>query len=111
MQQDVNDIIYFDKDADITLIQSKKVAIIGYGNQGRAQALNLKDSDVDVRIGLRKNSKSLKVAKEEGFICDSIESIVKWGDVICCLVPDQYMANIYSNDIKPYLSSNKILPP
>ncbi len=109
MQQDVNDIIYFDKDADISLIQSKKVAIIGYGNQGRAQALNLKDSGVKVRIGLRKKSKSLKKAQIEGFKCQDIESVVEWGDLICCLVPDQYMADIYTNNIKPFLSARKTL--
>ena len=107
--QDINDTIYFDKDADIRLIQSKKVAIIGYGNQGSAQALNLKDSGVDVRIGLRKNSKSLRIATKDGFQCDMIESVVKWGDVICCLIPDQYMADTYIKNIDPYLSSNKTL--
>ena len=59
-KEEINDFIYFDKDADLSLIQSKKVAVIGYGNQGRAQALNLKDSGVDVRIGLRAGSKSHK---------------------------------------------------
>ena len=107
--QDINDTIYFDKDADIRLIQSKKVAIIGYGNQGSAQALNLKDSGVDVRIGLRKNSKSLKIAANDGFQCDMIESVVKWGDVIGYLIPDQYMADTYIKNIDPYLTSNKTL--
>ena len=63
--KDINDIIYFDKDASLDIIQSKKVAIIGYGNQGRAQALNLKDSKVEVRIGLRDESKSRKIAKKQ----------------------------------------------
>ena len=108
-EEDINDIIYFDKNADITLIQSKKVAIIGYGNQGRAQALNLKDSKVNVRIGLREDSKSHELAQEEGFLSDSIESTVEWADIICCLIPDQCMAETYHKSIKNNLKPGSTL--
>ena len=109
MLQDINDIIYFDKDADIALIQSKKIAIIGYGNQGRAQALNLRDSGVEVQIGLREKSDSIQKAQKEDFKCQDIESATKWADIICLLVPDQYMAEIYENNIKHCLSPGKTL--
>ena len=107
--QNVNDTIYFDKDASLDVIQSKKVAIIGYGNQGRAQALNLKDSGVDVKIGLRAGSSSINAAKREGFDYDTISSAVQWGDIIGCLIPDQYMADVYKNDIEQHLTRHKTL--
>ena len=87
--KEINDKIYFDQDASLKVIQSKKVAIIGYGNQGRAQALNLVDSGVDVRVGLRDNSKSIDIVENDGLKSYLIESVVSWADVVCCLLPDQ----------------------
>ena len=92
---EILDNLYFDNDADISIIQSKEVAVIGYGNQGRAQALNLADSQVNVKIGLRSTSKSIKTAQKDGFNVVSIEDAVKTSDVIVLLVPDQVMAKVY----------------
>ena len=105
----INDVIYFDKDADLSIVQSSTVAIIGYGNQGRSQALNLKDSKVNVVVGLREESLSRETAQKEGFKCLSIADAAKEADIICCLVPDQYMADIYKANIEPYLSKGKTI--
>ncbi len=73
---------YHDADADLSLIQAKKVAIIGYGSQGHAHALNLKDSGVDVRVGLRPDSPNAERARKAGLVVDSVANVSKWADVI-----------------------------
>ena len=83
--------IYKDKDADLNLIKEKSIGIIGYGNQGRAQALNLLDSGINVTIGLRKESSSWKMVIDSGLNCTPINDMVKDCDLICLLIPDQIM--------------------
>ena len=107
--KEINDKIYFDKDASLDIVQSKKVAIIGYGNQGRAQALNLIDSGVRVRVGLRNDSKSAVRVEADGLEHCSIESAVSWGNIVCCLLPDQCMADVYKNKIHSHLFSGSTI--
>ena len=82
--------IFYDKDADLSLIQSKKVAIVGYGSQGHAHAQNLRDSGVEVVIALKDGSKSTEKAQEEGFEVKSVADAAEWADVIMILAPDQH---------------------
>ena len=100
---------YHDQDADLSLIQAKKVAIIGYGSQGHAHALNLKDSGVDVRVGLRPDSPSAKKAQNVGLEVLPVAEASKWADVIMVLVPDQTAAKVYHADIEPNLTPGKTL--
>ena len=93
--------IYKDKDADLELINGKKIGIIGFGNQGRAQALNLRDSGVDVCIGLREGSNTRKEVVAEGIICQSINKVVESCDIISILEPDQVMGDVYKVEIVP----------
>jgi len=101
--------IYYDKDANLSLIQGKKVAVIGYGSQGHAHALNLKDSGVDVRIGLRPGSGSKAKAEGVGLTVSSVADAAAWADVIMMLAPDTSQAAIYKNDVAPNLSAGKML--
>ena len=94
---------YHDADADLSLIQAKKVAIIGYGSQGHAHALNLKDSGVQVKIGLRAGSANAKKAELAGLEVASVADAAKWADTIMVLVPDQTAAKVYK-EIEPGLS-------
>ena len=94
---------YYDKDADLSIIQSKKVAVIGYGSQGHAQANNLKDSGVEVVVGLREGSSSATKAKEAGLGVMSVEGASAWADVVMLLAPDEFQATIYSKNIEPNL--------
>jgi len=101
--------IFYDKDADLSLIQSKKVAVIGYGSQGHAHSLNLKDSGVDVVVGLAEGSKSKAKAEEQGLKVLSVADAAKWADVIMILAPDPRQRDIYSNEIEPNLTAGKAL--
>ena len=101
--------IFYDKDADLSLIQGKKVAVIGYGSQGHAHALNLRDSGVEVVIGLKSDSKSVAKAQEAGFTVLTAAEAAAWGDVIVILAPDQYQRHIYKDDIQPNLSDGKAI--
>jgi ketol-acid reductoisomerase len=94
---------YHDQDADLSLIQAKKVAIIGYGSQGHAHALNLKDSGVDVRVGLRPGSANAKKAELAGLVVGTVAEVSQWADVIMNLTPDQTAAEVYHESIEPYL--------
>ena len=98
---------FHEKDADLALIRGKKVAIIGYGSQGHAHALNLKDSGVDVRIGLPAASKSRAKAEREGLKVETVAEAAKWADVIMILTPDTTSAKVYEQDVKPGLTSGK----
>lgn len=101
--------IFYDSDADLSLIQSKKVAVIGYGSQGHAHALNLRDSGVDVVVGLREGSASIEKAQEQGLAVASVGDAVSQADVIMILAPDQHQRKIYSEEIEPNLKDDAAL--
>ena len=101
--------IFYDKDADLSLIQGKKVAILGYGSQGHAHALNLKESGVDVRVGLRDGSGSVAKAKNAGLAVLSPADAVKEADLVMVLVPDEHQAKLYSDVIAPNLKQGAAL--
>ena len=101
--------IFYDKDADLSIIQSKKVAVIGYGSQGHAHALNLRDSGVEVKIGLKPDSKSVAKATEAGFEVLSSAEAAKWADVIVILAPDQHQRGLYAADIRDNLEAGNAL--
>ncbi len=95
--------IFYDKDADLSIIQGKKVAVLGFGSQGHAHALNLKDSGVDVVVGLQPGSKSTAKAEEQGLKVLSPSEAVKWADVTVVLVPDPKQRDLYTSEIAPNL--------
>ncbi|WP_404433467.1 ketol-acid reductoisomerase [Microbacterium lacus] len=101
--------LFYDDDADLSLIQSKKVAIVGYGSQGHAHAQNLRDSGVEVVIALKDGSRSTEKAQEEGFEVLSVADAAAWADVIMILAPDQHQRGIYNDHIKPQLTPGKTL--
>jgi ketol-acid reductoisomerase len=101
--------IYYDNDADLSIIQGKKVAVIGYGSQGHAHAQNLRDSGVEVKIGLKPDSKSVAKAKEAGFEVLSTAEAAKWGDVIVILAPDQHQRGLYAADVRDNLEAGNAL--
>ncbi|MDX2323049.1 ketol-acid reductoisomerase [Campylobacter hepaticus] len=101
--------VFYDKDCDINLIKSKKVAIIGFGSQGHAHAMNLRDSGIDVIVGLRENGLSYTKAKNAGFDVMSVSEASKLADVIMILAPDEIQAEIFNLEIKPNLSEGKAI--
>ena len=101
--------LYHDNDADLALIQAKKVAIIGYGSQGHAHALNLTDSGVQVRVGLPDTSKSKAKAESAGVKVVPVAEAAAWADVIMILIPDTTQPEVYKRDIAPHLSPGKTL--
>ena len=101
--------MYYDKDADLRLIQGKKVAVIGYGSQGHAHALNLKDSGVSVKVGLPATSRSRALAQAAGLEVGEVAAVSKWADVIMVLVPDTTAAKLYKEAIEPNLAPGKML--
>ena len=101
--------VYTQKEAKITPIKKKTLAVIGYGSQGHAHALNLKESGCKVIIGLYKGSKSIRVAKRHGFEVTEVAEAVQKADVIMIGVPDMKQAEVYENEIKPNLSKGKTL--
>ena len=100
---------YYDKDADLNIIKSKKVAVIGYGSQGHAHANNLKDSGVDVVVGLRDGSESAKKASDAGLNVKSINAATAWADLIMILAPDEFQSALYTESIEPNLKQNATL--
>ena len=95
--------IYYDDDADLSIIQGRKVAVIGYGSQGHAHSLSLRDSGVEVRIGLQEGSKSRAKAADEGLTVGTPAEVSAWADVIMILAPDTRQRFIYADDIAPNL--------
>ena len=95
--------IFYDTDADMTALAGKKVAIIGYGSQGHAHALNLRDSGVEVVVGLREGSSSVAKAEEQGLEVKSIEQATAEGDIVMVLAPDQVQRTVYAEQIAPNL--------
>ena len=88
--------IIVDRDVSLNILKELKIAVIGYGNQGRAQALNLKDSGLNVKVGLRNNSSSLIIAKNDGFYTLLIKDAVKWADLISIMLPDKIIPKGFS---------------
>jgi len=101
--------MYHEDSADLALIRSKKVAIIGYGSQGHAHALNLKDSGVQVRVGLPQDSQSRAKAQAQGLTVTSVADAAAWADVIMVLTPDTTQPETYKREIAPHLSAGKTL--
>jgi len=101
--------MFYDRDADLELIRNRKVAVIGYGSQGHAHALNLMDSGADVVVGLQSGSKSAEKAKAAGLKVMPVADASRWADVIMVLIPDQHQARVYKSDIAPNLTAGKML--
>ncbi len=102
--------VYYDRDADLNLIKSKKVAVVGYGSQGHAHTLNLRDSGVaDVAVALRQGSASAQKAEKEGVKVMSVPEAAKWADVIMMLTPDELQADIYRNELAPNMKDGAAL--
>ena len=101
--------MYYDKDADLSIIQGKKVAVVGYGSQGHAHAMNLRDSGVEVVIALKAGSKSIAKAEEAGFKVLSVDEASEWADLIMILAPDQHQRSIYNDQVKQHLTAGKTL--
>ncbi|RYG94471.1 MAG: ketol-acid reductoisomerase, partial [Alphaproteobacteria bacterium] len=102
--------VYYDRDADLNIIKSRKVAIVGYGSQGHAHVLNLRDSGVtDVVVALRPGSPSAQKAEGEGLRVMSVADASKWADVIMMLTPDELQADIYKQHIEPNIRDGAAL--
>ena len=101
--------VYYDKDADLSVIQSKKVAIIGYGSQGHAHACNLKDSGVDVTVGLRAGSSSVAKAQAHGLKVSEVSEAVANADVVMILTPDEFQSQLYKTEIEPNIQKGATL--
>ncbi|WP_420466967.1 ketol-acid reductoisomerase [Panacagrimonas sp.] len=101
--------VYYDKDADLSIIQSKKVTILGYGSQGHAHALNLKDSGVDVTVALRKSSKSWSKAQSAGLQVKEVADAVKGADLVMILAPDEDQRKIYEEQVAPNIKQGATL--
>jgi ketol-acid reductoisomerase len=101
--------IKYDKDADLSIIKGKKVAVVGYGSQGHAHAQNLRDSGIEVVVALKPGSKSIAKAEDAGFQVMSTPEATAWADVIVILAPDQHQRGLYAEDIAPNLTDGKAL--
>ncbi|HEY5553353.1 MAG TPA: ketol-acid reductoisomerase [Cellulomonas sp.] len=101
--------LFYEDDADLSIIAGRKVAVIGYGSQGHAHALNLHDSGVDVRVGLREGSPSRSKAEDAGLQVLSVVDAVKWADVVVILAPDQVQRHLYRDEIEPNLNPGSAL--
>jgi ketol-acid reductoisomerase len=101
--------IYYDQDADLGLLEGKKIAVIGYGSQGHAHALNLRDSGADVRVGLYAGSKSWTEAERQGLRVLSVSDACTEADVIMMLIPDTKQAQVYKESVEPHLAAGKTL--
>lgn len=101
--------VYYEKDAPLTPLKDKKIAVIGYGSQGRAQSLNLKDSGLNVIIGLRAGSASAEKAKADGLMTDTIENAVRGADVVMILLPDEIQGEAFNASVRDNLAPGKTL--
>jgi len=102
--------IYYEKDVNKDYLKGKTVAVIGYGSQGRAQALNLNDSGIDVIVGLYEGSKSIELVKEDGLKVTSVAEAAKKADIVQILIPDELQSRVYSKDgIKENLQEGNVL--
>lgn len=101
--------IYYEKDADISVLKGKKIAVIGYGSQGHAQAQNLRDSGMEVIVSTREGTVNYQLAVKHGFKPVSVDEAAKKGDVIQILIPDESQRTVYETQIKPHVKSGKTL--
>jgi ketol-acid reductoisomerase len=101
--------IYYEKDASLEPLKGKKIAIIGYGSQGHAHALNLRDSGVDVRVGLHEGSKSAGKARADGLRVMSVSDAAKEAEVVMMLVPDQTCAKVYNESVAPHIAGKTLM--
>ncbi len=101
--------VYYDKDADLSLVKGKKVTILGYGSQGHAHALNLNESGVKVTVGLRKGGASWDKAKKAGLKVAEIGEAVKGADIVMMLMPDEHIAAVYASDVEPNIKKGGAL--
>src|SRR5438034_8605761 len=101
--------MYYDNDADLSLIQGRKVAVIGYGSQGHAHALNLKDSGVNVRVGLPATSRSRAKAQAAGLTVGEVSEVARWADIVMILIPDTAQGKVYREEIEPNLQPGNML--
>jgi ketol-acid reductoisomerase len=101
--------VYYDKDADLSLIKGRKVTIVGYGSQGHAHALNLNDSGVKVTVGLRKGGASWQKAKKAGLTVKEVGDAVKGADLVMMLLPDETIAQVYRDEVEPNIKKGAAL--
>ncbi len=101
--------VYYDEDASLEILKPKKIAVLGYGSQGHAHSLNLKESGMNVCVGLRPESKSWKEAESKGLTVKTVSEAVKWANVIMILLPDQSQKAVYDAEIAPYLEDGDTL--
>ena len=101
--------VYYDKDADLSLIKGKKVTIVGYGSQGHAHALNLHESGVKVTVGLRKGGASWDKAKKADLKVAEVADAVKGADIVMMLMPDEHIAAVYKTEVEPNLKKGGAL--
>ena len=101
--------VYYDKDADLSLIKGRKVTIVGYGSQGHAHALNLHDSGVKVTVGLRKGGSSWDKAKKAGLTVKAVGEAVKGADLVMILLPDENIGQVYREDVEPNIKKGAAL--
>ena len=101
--------IYYDKDGDMALLQGKKIGILGFGSQGHAHALNLRDNGLDVMVGLYQGSGSWSKAEKEGLVVDTPDKVAQASDIIMFLVPDTIQGQVYKESVEPNLDSSKTL--
>ena len=101
--------VYYDADCNLQKLVGKKITVLGYGSQGHAHALNLKENGMDVTIGLRKDSKTWAVAEEAGFVVKETGDAVKDADVVMVLIPDEIQGDTYTNSIAPNLKKGAYL--
>ncbi|MEW6447953.1 MAG: ketol-acid reductoisomerase [Bacillota bacterium] len=101
--------VYYDRDANLDFLKGKTVAVIGYGSQGQAQAQNLKDSGINVVVGLRPSSLSVERAQADGLVTASVPDAARQADIIQMLIPDEQQAKVFREEIEPYLVTGKAL--
>src|SRR6202521_4760403 len=101
--------VYYDKDADLSLIKGKKVTIVGYGSQGHAHAQNLNDSGIKVTVGLRQGGASWDKAKKAGLKVAEVTEAVKSADLVMMLMPDEHIAAVYREEVEPNIRKNATL--
>src|SRR5689334_3593927 len=101
--------VFYDRDADLSVLRSHKIAILGFGSQGHAHALNLRDSGMDVRVGLRKASPSWAKAEQQGLRVLETAAAANEADIIMVLVPDEMASDIFNSEIEPHLTAGKYL--